>query len=261
MPRDWMPEMRKAAWIALPIRVECAPFRGVPYRFWVSSMADLILANGSYLLIAAVLVLTGAGLPVPEEVPVITAGIMASHGQLDPWMAFSACLVGALAGDCIMYLAGYCFGRSVLRENRYWAYFVKPEREAQMEELISRHGLKVLLLARFLVGLRSPVYLSAGILRLRFRKFFLIDLFCATTVIGIFFLLSFCYGQTLVGWIRRAEIAATLAVGLGLGVTALVYWRWHRRRSDEPLPPVDGQELPESANFDEEVWFEAERVA
>lgn len=196
-------------------------------------MTHLILAPGSYLLIAAILVLTGAGLPVPEEVPVITAGIMASHGQLDPWMAFAACLIGALLGDCVMYLVGYSFGHSVLRAKGRWAYFVKPEREAQIEELISRHGLKVLLAARFLVGLRSPVYLTAGILKVRFRRFFLIDLFCATAVIGTFFLLSFHYGQTLTGWIRRAEIVATFVVVLALAGAAVVSWRWRRRRHPE----------------------------
>lgn len=206
-------------------------------------MTHLILAPGSYLLIVAILVLTGAGLPVPEEVPVITAGIMASHGQLDPCLAFLACLIGALLGDCVMYLVGYSFGHSVLRANGRWACFVKPEREAQIEKLISRHGLKVLLLARFLVGLRSPVYLTAGILKVRFRRFFFIDLFCATAVIGTFFLLSYHYGQTLTDWIRRAEIAASVTIVLALTGAAVFSWRW--RRHSQMAAASDAQRLEE----------------
>lgn len=245
-------------------------------------MTDLILAGclfmalgvppvfqqGSYLLIGVVLVLTGAGLPIPEEVPIITAGIMASHGQLDPWMAFFACLVGALLGDCVMYLIGYCFGRSLLRDNRYWVYFVKPEREAQMEDLISRHGLKVLFFARFLVGLRSPVYLSAGILKLQFRRFFLIDLFCATSVIGVFFLLSFYYGRTITRWIQRAEIAASVALVLVLLITALIYWRLHRRRrvggtaETSETPPSDhGSSQVADLEIEQTCLLETEQVA
>ena len=124
-----------------------------------------------------------------------------------PWLAFACCLVGALIGDVLMYWIGYHFGRSVLQSQTWWARFLKPEREAKIERMIEQHGLKVLFLARFLVGLRSPVYLSAGILRVSFRRFFLTDLFCATTVIGTFFLLSFHYGTVIVGWIRRRSSA------------------------------------------------------
>ena len=160
-------------------------------------MSDLLLGNGSYLVILTVLVLTGIGLPVPEEVPVVVAGILSSHGHLAPWLAFCTCLLGALVGDCAMYAIGRQFGHRVLREHRLWARLVKPHREAQMERMIQRHGLKVLLLARFLVVLRSPVFLSAGILRLPLRRFLLIDVFCASAVIGLFFGLSYAYGETI----------------------------------------------------------------
>ncbi|MHC4180077.1 MAG: DedA family protein, partial [Planctomycetota bacterium] len=128
-------------------------------------MPEFLLSHGpllAYVGIAVFLMLTGAGLPIPEEVFIIAAGVASSYGKLDPWLALSACLFGALAGDCIMYWIGYHFGRSVVREHPWWARFVKPEREAQMERMIHKHGLKVFFLARFLVGLRSPVYLTAG---------------------------------------------------------------------------------------------------
>ncbi len=223
-------------------------------------MTHLILAHGSYLLIVAVLVLTGAGLPVPEEVPVITAGIMASHGQLDPWLAFAACLVGALAGDSLMYLIGYCFGRGVLEGNRHWVCLVSPEREARVERLIAQHDLKVLFLARFLVGLRSPVYLAAGILRLRFRRFFLMDVFCAGSVIGVFFLLSYLHGQTIVKWVRHAEIAATATVLLALGAAAFVWWRW-RRGAEAGMQPTTRAATSVDAEPANRSLLRAEKVA
>jgi len=223
-------------------------------------MTEFLLANGSYLAIVLVLILTGSGLPIPEEVPIIAAGVLSSHQQLDPWLALAACLFGALAGDCLMYWIGYHFGRSVVREHRWWAHFVKPEREAQMEQMIERHGLKVLFLARFLVVIRSPVYLSAGILRLPFRRFLLIDLFCATAVIGTFFGLSYRYGRHISQWIHRAEVLLTVVVMLALLGTAIYFWRRHRRKSagDHPesvMPPV------ETAGNKDKSSPQAERVA
>ena len=61
-------------------------------------MTDFFLGNWSYLGIIVILILTGAGLPLPEEVPVIAAGVLSSHGTMDPWLAFFSCVIGALGG-------------------------------------------------------------------------------------------------------------------------------------------------------------------
>src|SRR3989304_5815756 len=159
-------------------------------------MTDLFLTHGSYLSIFFVLVLTGSGLPIPEEVPIIAAGIFSAHGTLNPWLAFMWCLLGALVGDCVMYFIGYHFGRPVLSEHPWFARFVTPEREAQIEQQFRQHGFKIFFVARFLVGIRSPVYLTAGILRVSFRRFLTIDLFCATMVVGTFFWLTYLFGTT-----------------------------------------------------------------
>ena len=207
-------------------------------------MIDFILAHGSYLAIIVVLILTGTGLPIPEEVPIIAAGILSSQGTLIWWLALPSCLFGALAGDCAMYWIGYHFGRSVLREHPWWAHFVKPEREAQIEQMLHKHGLKVFFLARFLVGLRSPVYLSAGIMRVPFRRFFLIDLFCASAVIGVFFGLSYYFGTAITRWIQLAEVWLTIVVVLVLASLAVFFWRRHRRKKA-------AAELQQSDNSDE----------
>jgi len=211
-------------------------------------MIEFLLSHGpllAYVGIAVFLMLTGAGLPIPEEVFIIAAGMASSHGALNPWLALSACLFGALAGDCVMYWIGYHFGRNVVREHPRWVRFVKAEREAHIEEMIEKHGLKVFFLARFLVGLRSPVYLAAGILRVPFRRFLLIDLFCATMVIGTFFVLSYEYGTVIVRWIRLGEGSLTVVVVLVLLIAAGVYC-WRRRRRKRTEAPPELSECPAS---------------
>ena len=202
-------------------------------------MTDFLMANGSYLGIIFVLILTGSGLPLPEEVPIIAAGILAAHGQLNPWLALGACLIGAILGDCVMYWIGHHFGRRVLREQHWWTRFVKPGREAQIEAMLQRHGLKVFFLARFLVGIRAPVYLSAGILRVPFRRFLLIDIFCATAVIGLFFGLSYFYGPTITHLIRDVEYVLTGVVLLALIGAGIYFWRRHRRRPGKHVRPSE----------------------
>jgi membrane protein DedA with SNARE-associated domain len=175
--------------------------------------------------------LTAVGLPIPEEVFIITAAVLASHGQLNPWLALASCLFGALAGDLLLYGIGRRFGRNLLSKQPWWGRFFKPEREARIEEMMRNHGLKVFFLARFLVGLRSSVYLSAGILRMSFPRFLAIALFCATTVILTFFFLGFQYGRVIIAWIKRLEILLTLAVLMAVGGAVFYLWRRQRRKA------------------------------
>ena len=205
-------------------------------------MDDFLISHGSYLLIVAVLIMTGAGLPLPEEIPIIAAGVLAGRGQLDPWLGLAACIFGALTGDCAMYWIGRRFGRGLLASRHWFARFVTPQREAQVEQLFRRHGLKMFFTARFLVVLRSPLLLAAGIMRLPFGRFLLIDLVSAVVVVGSFYGLAYFFGRTVYDWIRTSEWALTI-VALGAGAMAGAVWWWRRRG-----PRVHQTNSPERVN-------------
>ena len=193
----------------------------------MSVLALIFTPHLPYLAILATLLASGLGAPIPEEATVVAAGILAAHGTVNFWLALGTCWVGALLGDCCWYFVGYHFGKNILREHRLWTYFVTPRREDRMEELINQHGLKVLFAARFLVGIRSAVYLASGILRLPFRRFLLTDLFAATVVVGTFYTASYLWGPTIGAWLQRAEVALTVVVLAAL--TGLIAWLWRRR--------------------------------
>ena len=193
----------------------------------------LQLDHISYLGIILVLVLSGAGFPVPEEVPVALAGVGAKMGQLDPTLAFLACVVGALGGDTLMFAVGYFFGKNVLRDHPLMSRFLTRDREEQIERQLNRHGIKVFLVARFLPGFRSAAYLTAGILHVSFWRFLLVDAICALAVIGLTFGLSYHFADQIVsvfGWIRRLEAWAALSIGVILLCLGVYYWDRRRRR-------------------------------
>ena len=198
-------------------------------------MLDILLHEVTpYLAVAGLLILTGMGLPIPEEFFVISTGIAAHNGHLEPWLALATCLVGAILGDCVMYGIGYYFGHGLLRDKHWFARYMTPERERQVEDMIHKHGFKVFLTARFLVGVRSPVYVTAGILRMSFRRFILVDLLCASLVVSLFFGLSFVFAEafeSLWNSIHRAEIWLTIALGLAAAGVALYFLLRRRRRA------------------------------
>jgi membrane protein DedA with SNARE-associated domain len=206
-------------------------------------MQSLLFIPGSYLGIVALLVLAGCGLPIPEEVPIVVAGLLSAQGLLDPLLALAACLVGAVLGDCVMYAIGYHFGHNLLKDHPKLTHFVRPDREAKFEEMIRRHGLLVLFVARFMVGIRSPVYLSAGIVRIPFRRFLLMDLLCATAVVGTFFGLTYAFGEHVAALFRDVEVGLSVValVAIAVGVTFVL---WRRRKVKRPGLRIDVRPSP-----------------
>ncbi len=185
-----------------------------------------------YVGIIAYMILTGCGLPTPEEVAIIGAGVASAAEKLDWRLSLASLLIGALAGDCVMYFIGYHFGQRLLQKNRLWNRLITPEREKRVEGLLAQHGVKVLLGARFLPGIRGPMYITAGILKVPFKRFVVADLFCASLVVSIFFGLSYLYGGQVVRAIREGEgwlttIVLTVAVIVG-GIGLIMYLRKQR---------------------------------
>jgi membrane protein DedA with SNARE-associated domain len=215
-------------------------------------MAEFFIGSGSYIGIAFVLILTGAGLPIPEEVPVAIAGILSANGKMDPAGAFAACLIGAILGDTVMYWIGHHFGRGILRKQGWWARVIHPEREAKIERAIQDHGLKVLFFSRFVVGLRAPIYLAAGILKVPYRRFLLMDTICATCVVGFFFIISYLFGQTIVDKIYNFECAAGGIIALCI-VIAIVWWKIVQKKARKYDLNGDAESVEQTVDTDEPI--------
>jgi membrane protein DedA with SNARE-associated domain len=192
----------------------------------------------SYLGIIVFLVLTGCGFPLPEEVAFVYAGVQSALGNLHWPLAVAACGVGALLGDSVMYGIGR-LGRGWIGSHAWFSKIVHLEREEQVRRLIARHGIKVFFAARFMVGIRGPLYVTLGLLKVPFWRFLIIDTICASAVIGVFFSLSYFFGQRVLIWIRQGEWLITILAAVGLLVGGIFWFLHYRRKKREALeaPP------------------------
>jgi membrane protein DedA with SNARE-associated domain len=212
----------------------------------------------SYIGIALFLILTGCGLPLPEELGIIAAGVLAGTGKLHIAWAFAACMAGCLIGDSIMWAIGRYFGRRLVRRGSWTSKLITPEIEGRAERMIRRHGLKIFFVARFLVGVRGPMYVTAGILRVPFSRFLLVDGICALVVVAVVFSLGYMFGKPISEFFHRLrhwELVLTLAL---VGVAALAgLWIWlhHRavrRRLQRGAAAPPGEVDAESESHDDE---------
>src|SRR5262245_66459407 len=81
------------------------------------AMVERTIEYFSYGGLLIILLLASLGLPVPEEVPIVTAGILSHQGAMRWWLALPTCIAGVLGGDLILYVAGRSWGERV-REHR-----------------------------------------------------------------------------------------------------------------------------------------------
>ena len=121
-----------------------------------------------------VLILCGLGLPIPEDIVLISAGALA---ELDGrhWLETSVIMyAGVMLGDSTIFFAGRYFGGK-LRTARWFQRSFSEKKQAKVEALFDRYHSWVLFVGRFLPGLRAPIFFTAGSTRVRYWKFFFFD--------------------------------------------------------------------------------------
>jgi membrane protein DedA with SNARE-associated domain len=193
-----------------------------------------LFAGWSYLGIIVFLILTGCGFPLPEEVAFVYAGVQSAIGNLHWPLAIGACAVGALLGDSVMYGIGR-LGRGWIGRHAWFSRVVHLEREEQVRRLIAQHGIKVFFAARFMVGIRGPLYVTLGILKVPFWRFMVIDSICASAVIAVFFSLSYFFGQRVLLWIEQGEQLLTILAAIAVLIGGLLWFLYAKRKKREAL--------------------------
>jgi membrane protein DedA with SNARE-associated domain len=193
-------------------------------------VVDLI-EHFTYAGIFLVLFVAGLGLPVPEEIPILAAGALASNGVVRWWLALLVCIVGALAGDTALYWVGRHWGEHVL-DWRITRLVLTPDREESCKRAYLRHGVKIVFTARFVAGFRAAAFLTAGVTHVPFRKFLAVDGVAALIGIPLSFGVAFLFTDQLAAIVRgvhRFERILALVV-LALVTIVIVFVAYRRSR-------------------------------
>lgn len=179
----------------------------------------------SYLGLILFLALTGCGLPVPEEVALVLAGVLSNQGILRPEFALVACILGTLTGDTITYTIGRHWGRNLVEAHPRLSKLLHAENGKRFEAAMNDHAFKVMLISRFIIGVRATVYLTAGVVRIPYRRFLMYDIFCVSAMVSTVFFLAYYFGDDVLSWVRRAEWTATSAVVLVIVIVGVFLYR------------------------------------
>lgn len=191
-------------------------------------------AEHGYVAVFMALLLCGAGLPLPEDITLVAGGVIAGLGYADVHIMAAVTMVGVLLGDAGMFLLGHHFGVHMLQWKPI-SLLMPPRRYAKMQDKFARYGNRLMFFARFLPGMRTAVFITAGAThRVSFWRFLLLDGLAALVSVPFWVYLGY-FGadrrEWLGMWIQRGQNSLWLLGGLAI-VVSLVLW-WRRRRNAE----------------------------
>lgn len=193
---------------------------------------SFLLSHGSITLVVLALIVAGLGLPVPEDIMLLAAGVLVHRGEVSYAGALAACAFGVFVGDTMIFLIARRLGPSAL-ERRPLNLLVTPARREKIEHMFERYGNVIVFMARHMAGLRAPTFAMAGMHNMSLFKFWLWDglglCVSAPVVIGI--------GYWLADNLDEAKSYLQNFEHVVLGVIALAivgFLVWRRVRRSRP---------------------------
>jgi membrane-associated protein len=186
-------------------------------------------ASGWAYAIIFVLALLDAILPVvPSETSVITAGVVASQGDLSLLLVVLFAAAGAFAGDNIAYWLGRRFGQGITDR-----FFTSEKAQGRVEwahKQVQERGGELIVIARFIPAGRTVVTLSAGTLEYPYRKFVLFDAIAGSIWASYAALLGYFGGHAFEDQPWKGLLLAFAIAFAVTGAVELVRWYLKRRR-------------------------------
>ncbi len=219
-----------------------------------------------YLAVAGFVLLEDFGVPVPGETILILGAVYAGTGRLSIWLVGLLGFLAAVAGDNIGFAIGHFGGRALVeRFGRY--VFLTKERLDKTTDFFERRGGWIIILARFIEGLRQANGIIAGISGMHWATFLAFNTIGAALWVAVWTSVGYFAGDNITS-IYNAISHYTLYVVIAIVVLILAWigrrvWRKRKERAVAPAraeAPSEEPEAPERAETADEQPQAPERA-
>jgi membrane protein DedA with SNARE-associated domain len=188
--------------------------------------ADFLIRHGYTVLFGWVL-LEQLGLPIPAAPLLIAAGALARAGKMNLTFAVALAFIAVILADLFWYALGRYRGGRILR--LLCRISLEPDScVRRTENLFVRHGVRSLLVAKFIPGLNTAAPSLAGVFRMPVRRFLIFDslggFLWVATVTSLGLILGDQLERIALRW--GGWLVAVLAGSLA----AYVLWKFIQRR-------------------------------
>lgn len=210
---------------------------------WLSAIPPIVL----YLVVFAVVGVESLGIPVPGEVVLIGASLLASQGHATVWWVGAAGIAGAIVGDSIGFAIGRRHGERLFAVlGRRFPRHAGPVQLGAARRAFERYGVWAVFIGRFIALLRIFAGPLAGSLHMHYRRFLLANATGGIVWAGGVTAIVYTVGIVAKPWIDRfSYVALAVAVVGGIGVFLFVRHRAavHHRTLEEQVVAIETEAL------------------
>lgn len=202
-----------------------------------------------YAIVFGLMIASGFGFPMPEEVTIVSVGILAYMGAnpdiypppyegARPILGYEAAAVTLLSvvfADMLVFMLGRKFGRPLMARPRIRELFGEKVM-GKVNELMGKYGIYAAFMFRFTPGLRFPAHIAMGASHFPLWQFALVDGLAALISVPTQILLIYHYGDKILYVFREFKIVvfSLIALAVVYFVAKKIYTLWKIR--NKPLP-------------------------
>ncbi|KEF38070.1 putative membrane-associated protein [Schinkia azotoformans MEV2011] len=150
------------------------------------------------------------GIPVPNEITILTGGILADNGTLNPWGAYVCILLGLLTAVTIGYLVGKLFGQRMIiflqkkLGNRYLQ---------KVNDLFTKYGDIAICVGFLLPVVRYVVPVISGMNGVKYKKFVLLSYTSSIIWTSVFFMFGKVLSEPIMQVLSLIDVNSIVVVG------------------------------------------------
>ncbi|GAA2719092.1 MULTISPECIES: DedA family protein [Streptomyces] len=186
----------------------------------IQEWLETVPAVAVYLMVGGVIGLESLGIPLPGEIVLVSATLLAaSQDHINPYVLGACAVAGAIVGDSIGYLIGRKGGKPLLEWlGRKFPKHFGPHHVATAERSFHKWGMWAVFVGRFIALLRIFAGPLAGVLKMPYWKFLIANVLGGIVWAGGTVALIYTVGKVAEEWIGKFSwlgLVAALLFGLG----------------------------------------------
>ncbi|MFI5531968.1 DedA family protein [Kitasatospora sp. NPDC051853] len=189
---------------------------------WLESVPP----NAVYAVVGVIILLESLGIPLPGEIALVTASVLAASGVVNPWGVAICAIVGAIVGDSIGYSIGRRGGKPLFEKvGRRFPKHFGPDHLATAERSFQKWGMWAVFFGRFIALLRIFAGPLAGALKMPYWKFLIANVLGGIVWAGGTTWLIYTVGKVAEHWLKSFSWVGLIVAALGGGLSALILKR------------------------------------
>ncbi|MBO0656111.1 DedA family protein [Streptomyces triculaminicus] len=186
----------------------------------IQEWLETVPAIAVYLLVGGVIGLESLGIPLPGEIVLVSATLLAAtQDHINPYVLGACAVAGAIIGDSIGYLIGRKGGKPLLDWlGRKFPKHFGPHHVATAERSFQKWGMWAVFVGRFIALLRIFAGPLAGVLRMPYWKFLIANVLGGIVWAGGTVAVIYSVGKVAEEWLKKFSwlgLVAALLFGLG----------------------------------------------